>query len=93
MPRPRKCCRISENPKVYCFKPRGVPMCELEEITLSSEEFEALRLKYTECMEQIEAAKAMEVSQSTFARILNRANQKVTTALVKGYALNIEKKE
>ncbi len=90
MPRPRLCRRIKFNPSVTYFKPQGVPMKFLEIINLSIEELEALRLKNVENLEQIECAKKMNTSQSTFQRILSSAYKKISTALITGKAIEIK---
>jgi len=89
MPRPRLCRRISFNPKVVYFKPQGIPLRFLETISLSAEEVEALRLKNVKNLNQIECAKKMKTSQSTFQRILSSAYKKISEALVKGKAIEI----
>jgi predicted DNA-binding protein (UPF0251 family) len=89
MPRPRLCRRIKFNPSVTYFKPQGVPMRFLEVIELTSEELEALRLKNIKNLEQTEAAKKMNTSQSTFQRILSSAYKKTTEALIEGKAIKI----
>lgn len=89
MVRPRLCRRIEFNPSITYFKPQGVPMRELEIIELTAEEVEALRLKNTEELEQEEAAKKMNTSQSTFQRILSSAYKKITEALISGKAIKI----
>lgn len=61
----------------------------LDEIELSAEELEALRLKNMEDLDQIEAAEKMHTSQSTFQRILSSAYKKVTTALIEGKAIKV----
>ncbi len=90
MVRPRLCRNIKFNPQVNYFKPQGIPVRCLEVVNLSLEEMEALRLKNLEGLEQIEAARKMNTSQSTFARILASANQKVADALINGKAIRIE---
>jgi predicted DNA-binding protein (UPF0251 family) len=91
VPRPRLKKRIHFDPSVVYFKPRGVPMKTLEEISLTMEEMEAIRLKNVEGFNQEDAAARMKTSQSTFQRILTSANKKIAVALVKGCALKIEK--
>ena len=44
MPRPKHCRYVSSTPSVTYFKPSGIPLRELEEVTLSVDELEALRL-------------------------------------------------
>ena len=77
-------------PGVTYFKPRAVPMSILEEVTLSVEELEALRLAHKEGLYQADAAARMGVSRATFGRVLDSAHRSVTKALVEGCALRIE---
>ena len=90
MARPRKPRRVAFLPGATYFKPRGIPLRLLEEVQLSVEELEALRLKDLEGMEQEEAAELMGVSRPTFQRILEQAHSKVAESLVRGKALRIE---
>ena len=66
-------------------------MRELEIIELTTEEVEALRLRNIKDLEQEEAAKKMNTSQSTFQRILSSAYKKITEALIEGKAIKIIK--
>ncbi len=91
MVRPRLCRRIRFNPNVTYFKPQGVPMRFLEVIELTTEEAEALRLRNIKDLDQEEAAKKMNTSQSTFQRILSSAYKKITEALIEGKAIKIIK--
>lgn len=91
MPRPRLCRRIRFRPNVTYFKPQGIPMRFLEVVELTHEELEALRLKNIKDLDQIECAKLMQTSQSTFQRILSSAYKKITEALIKGKAIRITK--
>jgi len=91
MVRPRLCRRIKFNPNITYFKPQGVPMRDLEIIELTTEEVEALRLRNIKDLEQEEAAKQMDTSQSTYQRILSSAYKKITEALIKGKAVKIIK--
>jgi predicted DNA-binding protein (UPF0251 family) len=90
MPRPRKWRCVSSMPSVTYFKPAGIPMRVLEEVCLSIDEAEALRLKDLEGLEQEEGAEKMGISRPTFQRILVSARQKVTDALLNGKAIRIE---
>ena len=65
-------------------------MKELEEIKLSIEEAEALRLKEIEQLDQAESALLMGISRPTFQRVLKAARRKTATALLTGKALRIE---
>jgi uncharacterized protein len=90
MSRPRKPRRVGLLPDIRYFKPQGVPMSELQEVQLSLEELEALRLKDLEELDQEESALQMGVSRPTFQRVLDQAHLKVAEALVDGKALRIE---
>ena len=91
MSRPRLCRRIRFFPNVRYFKPQGVPLRFLEVIDLTAEEVEALRLKNIKDLDQIECAKLMKTSQSTFQRILASAYKKISQALIQGKAIRIVK--
>ena len=90
MARPRNCRRVGALPGSEYCKPRGIPLSLLEEITLSVDEFEAIRLADLENLYQEQAAAKMKVSRPTFGRIIESAHKKVAEALVKGKALKIE---
>jgi uncharacterized protein len=91
MPRPKIPRFLRFNPGVLYFKPRGVPLMELEEIVLMPDEVEALKLYEINNLDQIQAAKEMKISQPTFARILNSAHKKTAEAIINGKAIRIEK--
>jgi predicted DNA-binding protein (UPF0251 family) len=91
MPRPRLRRRIGFDPNVTYFKPQGIPMRFLEIVELTIEEAEALRLKNIDDLDQAEAAKKMNTSQSTFQRILSSAYKKISEALINGKAIRISK--
>jgi predicted DNA-binding protein (UPF0251 family) len=77
-------------PESNYFKPRGIPLSMLEEVILTVDEFEAIRLADLENLYQEQAAEKMNVSRQTFGRIIDSAHKKVADALVKGKALKIE---
>ena len=76
MPRPPKCRRVEQFPGVTYFKPPGIPVSELTEVVLTVEEFESIRLRDLEGLEQEECAEKMAVSRPTFHRILCLASSK-----------------
>ena len=90
MVRPRLCRRVRFNPDVTYFKPRGIPLRELEEVILPVDEYEAVRLKDLEGLEQEECAKKMNVSQPTFHRLVSSARKKIADAIINGKAIKIE---
>jgi predicted DNA-binding protein (UPF0251 family) len=77
-------------PESNYFKPRGIPLSLLEEVILTVDEFEAIRLADLEGLYQEQAAEQMNVSRQTFGRIIDSAHKKVAEALVRGKALKIE---
>jgi len=89
MVRPRLRRRIRFNPNVIYYKPQGMPLRFLEDVELTTEELEALRLKNIKDLDQVECAKKMKTSQSTFQRILSSAYKKITEALIEGKAIKI----
>jgi predicted DNA-binding protein (UPF0251 family) len=66
-----------------------VPLKFLEVVRLTLEEVEAIRLKNIKDLDQIECAKLMKTSQSTFQRILSSAHKKIADALINGKAIEI----
>ena len=90
MARPRNCRRVGSMPQSDYFKPRGIPLSMLEEVVLTVDEFEAVRLADLEGLYQERAAEKMNVSRQTFGRIIESAHKKVAEALVQGKALKIE---
>ncbi len=90
MPRPFCPRRIAGRPAASIFKPVGVPLRDLDEVVMTLDEFEALRLADLEGHYQEQAAGQMGVSRATFSRIVDAAHRKVADALVHGKALRIE---
>lgn len=90
MARPAKPRFVTGEPCVDFFKPRGIPMSELEEECLSVEELEAIKLADIDGLYQEDAAERMEVSRPTFQRVLKSGRGKVARCLVEGKALGIE---
>jgi predicted DNA-binding protein (UPF0251 family) len=81
--------RVSCLPKATYYKPREIPLCDLEIINLSIEELESIRLCDLLQVEQNDAADRMGISRKTFWNDLQRARQKVADALVNGKAIEI----
>ena len=90
MPRPRCCRTVGSMPASEYFKPRGIPLSDLEEIVLTIDEFEAVKLADYEQLYQEDAANRMKISRQTFGRIIDAAHQKLADALIHGKALKIE---
>ena len=90
MPRPRKRRRFGRMPHPGVYKPMGLPLDSLRQVRLLPEELEALRLADLEGLTQAQAAEKMQISRSTFQRILDHARRQVSLALVERQALVIE---
>lgn len=90
MPRPPKKRTVECLPSCNYFKPPGVPLSELDEVNLSIDELEALRLKDRMGLDHEACAERMQVSRPTFHRILKSAHGKVARALTEGAAIRIE---
>ncbi|MGD9126292.1 MAG: DUF134 domain-containing protein [Planctomycetia bacterium] len=90
MPRPVEKRHVRGTPPCNAFKPTGVPGAELEVVTLTVDEYEAIRLVDYEQMYQEQAAETMGVSRQTVGRILEKARKKVADVLTHGKMLRIE---
>jgi predicted DNA-binding protein (UPF0251 family) len=62
----------------------------LDEVVMTLDEFEALRLADLEKLYHERAAEQMQVSRPTFSRIIDSARTKIADVLVHGKALRIE---
>jgi predicted DNA-binding protein (UPF0251 family) len=81
---------VTREPHVSVFKPAGIPAKDLEEILVTIDEYEAIRMADFEGLSQRDASAAMQVSQPTFNRILSSARSKIARSLVLGSVLRIE---
>jgi predicted DNA-binding protein (UPF0251 family) len=90
MVRPKKNRKVAFDPDVSYFKPRGIPLRHLEEVCLTVDELEAIRLSDGMGLSQEDAGRRMEVSRATFGRIIQNARQLIADALVNGKAIRIE---
>ena len=89
MARPVKCRKVDKLPEYTLFVPAGRRKCEIEEILIKVEEFEAMRLKDVEELNQEECAERMHISRQTFQNIIDSARKKIAIALIEGKAINI----
>lgn len=90
MPRPIKPKLVKEAPKADYYKPRGIPLGQLEETLMRVEELEALRLVDLEGMYQEDAAREMGISRQTLQRMVTEARAKLIDAIYAGKAVRIE---
>jgi len=77
-------------PNFTYFKPAGVRIIDLNENVLTVGEFEAIRLKDLEGLDQKECAESMDISQPTFHRLLLSARKKIADCIANGKAIRIE---
>ena len=90
MVRPQKDRMVAFNPEISYFKPRGIPMIDLEEVCLTVDQREAIRLSDLLGMSHEDAGRRMGVSRATFGRIIQRARNAVADALINGKVINVE---
>lgn len=89
MPRTKKPRYIGFRPKITQFNPQSSLKLK-DNLNLTVDELEAIRLADFVGLDQIKAAGRMKISQSTFQRILKEAHKKIAEALVKGKAINVK---
>jgi predicted DNA-binding protein (UPF0251 family) len=90
MPRPQYNRIVHEPPLFSEFKPIGVRGRDLKQIVMTLDEFEALRLADQLGFSHAMAAEEMEISRSTFTRLIEKARKKITDFIVHGRLLTIE---
>ena len=93
MPRPRKHRNCREFAGDRIFKPRSIPMPELEVLDLGLDELEALRLCDVEGLHQAVAGERMGVSRGTVQRLLKTGRTTLVRVLLEGAALRIRSME
>ena len=62
----------------------------MEQILLTLDEFEAFRLADLIGLSHAEAADEMEISRSTFTRLIEKARKKIADFIIQGKLLTIE---
>lgn len=93
MPRPKKPRHCRQYDGDLIFKPRSIPMSQLETITLELDELEAMRLCDHDGLDQTEAGSRMGISRGTIQRLLRSGRSKVLGALLNNAALIINQGE
>jgi len=89
MPRPKNNRIVYEPPSYTEFKPAGVSVKFLEEVQLSLDEFEAVRLADLLGMSHEEAANEMGISRSTFSRLIVLSRKKIADFFFQGKLLTV----
>jgi len=80
---------VKYDPKISQFSPRGRPG-RPDEVDLTMDEFEAVRLADYMGLGQKEAAQSMRISQQTFSRILKKAHRVIADGLIGGKIIKIQ---
>jgi len=90
MPRPKKGRRVCCMPKVDYFGPVSTLKDDREDIIMSVDEYETIRLIDLEGFNQEECASRMNIARTTVQGIYNVARKKLAEALINGRRLKIE---
>ena len=90
MSRPEKERIVHTPPFFTTFKPAGVESKLLNATHLTLDEYEAFRLADYLGLSHNEAAEEMEISRSTFSRLIEKARKKISAFIVKGTLLSID---
>ncbi len=90
MPRPQNNRIVNEPPLFTEFKPVGVNRPDLDQVLLSLDELEAFRLADKLGFSHANAADEMEISRSTFTRLIEKAREKVADFIINGKMLTVE---
>lgn len=91
MVKPRKKRNVLYPPWTYYFKPHGhKPFEPGDEVIMTIDEYESIRLADHENLKQKEASKKMNISRPTFTRLVGGARKKIADAMVNGKTMKIE---
>lgn len=88
--RKRKERIIDADHSKVCFKPCGIKGIDLEKVIVYDDEMEAIRLADFEGLYQQECANKMDISRTTFSRLVESARKKIADALLNQKAINIK---
>ena len=86
MARPQRRRRICREPEYRHFQPDGIPR---EEVNLTCDEFEIIRLVDHLTLTHEQAAKRMDISRTTATEVYESARKKIADAIVTGKCLTI----
>ncbi|MGC8654457.1 MAG: DUF134 domain-containing protein [Candidatus Kryptoniota bacterium] len=89
MARPTSARKICHPPLYSYFMPVAHPTISREEIVLTLDELEAVRLADHEGLYQDDAAELMGISRQTFGRIIQSARKKIAGAIVTGRSIRV----
>ena len=89
MSRPKNKRIVHEPPIFTNFKPIGVKRTNLQQVNLTLDEFEAFRLADHLGHSHAEAAEEMDISRSTFTRLIEKSRNKIADFIINGKLLSI----
>lgn len=87
MPRPQRCRKICDKPEYTGFSPDKIKAAE--DIILTYDEYEVIRLVDLEKQTHEQCAKQMEISRSTVTEIYESAREKIADSIVNGHRMEI----
>ena len=90
MARPKKKRTVCFIPAVKEYGPLNQDAITLDNVDMSIEEFESIRLMDYENLGQEVSSEVMGIARSTFQRIYNDARKKIAYSLVHGAIVHIE---
>lgn len=91
MVKPRKKRNVLYPPWMHAFGPHGHGhFGSGQEVMLTIDEYESIRLADHENLKQEEAARKMNISRPTFTRLVDSARKKIADAMVNGKVLRIK---
>ncbi len=89
MPRPKRCRRVCCIPDSCHFGPIGINESSAPVVTMSIDEYEAIRIIDLAGLTQEECAARMDVSRTTAQAIYNSARKKLAECLIYGKRLTV----
>ena len=90
MRKPYRKRRIHLPPNFKNFKPSGISRSHLKSLTITVDEYEALRLADYEGLEHLQASEMMDISRPTFTRLIEKARNKIARAIIEGMEIVVE---
>lgn len=90
MARTKKMRLIERAPNFNGFTPFGVQSSSNEEVCLTFEEYESIKLCDYDLLKHEEAAQMMNISRSTFSRIYESSRRKIAKAFVDVCTIRID---
>ena len=90
MPRLKKNKIVGSPPLYSVYKPAGIMGSTLQRLCMALDEYEAIKLADYQGLNHKDAAVEMEISRSTFTRLIEKARRKTAQFLIEGKELCIE---